>query len=272
MFIKTKKSLGQNFLKSKGVVKDIIRSANLKENDIVLEVGPGKGFLTEELLKVSKKVIVVEKDDRLISFLNEKFNNFVKNGNLEIIHQDILEFDIKNIKKPYKLVANIPYYITGQIIKKFLNSESQPEKMVLMVQKEVVKRIVDEKESILSISVKVYGKPKYITKVKAENFNPKPKVDSSILLISDISKDFFKKDKKIDEKDFFSLVKAGFSHKRKLLINNILSDWEKRDKIFKKDLENILEKLKINLKIRSENINTQNWKKMYIEINKIVNK
>lgn len=261
--MKQKKSLGQNFLKSKGVVKDIIRSANLKENDIVLEVGPGKGFLTEELLKVSKKVIVVEKDDRLIGFLNEKFNNFVKNGNLEIIHQDILEFDIKKIKKPYKLVANIPYYITGQIIKQFLTSENQPENMVLMVQKEVAKRIIDKKESILSISVKVYGKPKYISKVKAENFNPKPKVDSSILLISDISKDFFEN---IDENVFFSLVKAGFSHKRKLFINNILSDWKKVDKITKKDLENILKELKIDLKIRPENLFKEDWKNVYLKL------
>jgi len=267
--MKQKKSLGQNFLKSKGVVSDIIKTADIKETDTILEIGPGKGFLTEDLLKKSKKVIVVEKDDKLIDFLNEKFSEFVKNGYLEIINQDILEFDIKKIKKPYKLVANIPYYITGQIIKKFLSSENQPEKMVLMVQKEVAKRIIDEKESILSISVKVFGKPKYISKVKAENFNPKPKVDSAILLISDISKDFFEN---IDENVFFSFVKAGFSHKRKLFINNILSDWEKRDKISKKELENIIEKLKIDLKIRSEKINTQNWKDIYIEINKIVNK
>lgn len=264
--MKAKKSLGQNFLKSKIVVNTIINISDLNLNDVVLEIGPGKGFLTEELLKKVKKVIVVEKDDRLIYFLKEKFKEDIKLEKLKIIHKDILDFEDKNIKKPYKIIANIPYYITGQIIKKFLSSQNQPNKIILMVQNEVAKRIIQQKESIISISVKTYGKPKYIKKIKAENFSPKPKVDSAILLIDDISKDFFEN---IDENDFFSVVKAGFSHKRKFLMNNILTDWKNNVKNIKKqEIEEIFKNLNISSKIRAEKLNIEDWKNLYINLKK----
>ena len=258
--MKSKKSLGQNFLKSKSIINIIIKTADLKENDIVLEIGPGKGILTEKLLEKVKKVIVVEKDNRLIDFLKEKFKNQLKLNKLEIIYGDILDFDIK-INKKYKIVANIPYYITGKIIKKFLSSENQPKKMILMVQKEVAKRITQLPESILSISVKVYGEPKYIQKVKAENFKPKPKVDSAILLINNISKDFFIKNN-INEKDFFNLIKSGFSHKRKLLLNNILNNWDK-NKLEKEKLKILFNSIKIPFNFRAEQLSIDDWKNLY---------
>ncbi len=221
--IKAKKSLGQNFLKSKSAVRQILTAANLLESDTVLEVGPGKGVLTEGLLESGANVLAVEKDDRLIEFLNEKFPKEISNGQLQIINQDILDFNPDFLSKtPYKLVANIPYYITGALIRKFLESDHQPEKMVLMLQKEVAKRIVanDKKESLLSISVKVYGTPKYIDTVPARYFSPAPKVDSAILQISNISKKLFEENK-ITEEKFFGILKAGFAHKRKLLKGNL---------------------------------------------------
>lgn len=219
--MKAKKSLGQNFLKNHSVVEKIIEAADLKPSDTVLEIGPGTGILTEGLVKRVKKVIAIEKDDALAKFLQQKFGR-----KAEILNQDILEFDLKKLgaRSParpaggYKLVANIPYCLTGQIFRKFLQTDHQPSKMVLMVQKEVTDRIVarDGKESLLSISVKAYGTPKKIVNVPASYFFPKPKVDSAILVVDNISKKFFTKNK-IGEEDFFSMLKTGFSQKRKML-------------------------------------------------------
>jgi len=195
----------------------------------VLEIGPGKGFLTEELLKNSLQVIAVEKDDRLIEILDEKFKKEIASKKLILIHQDVLDFQPQKYKltnSNYKLIANIPYYLTGQIFRLFLESDNQPSKIVLMVQKEVANRIIarDEKESILSMSVKAYGKPRYVKKVPARYFSPKPKIDSAIILIDNISKGIFKN--KNEEQAFFNLMKTGFSHKRKTLLNNLSDVYE----------------------------------------------
>ncbi|HPY12875.1 MAG TPA: 16S rRNA (adenine(1518)-N(6)/adenine(1519)-N(6))-dimethyltransferase RsmA, partial [Candidatus Paceibacterota bacterium] len=195
--MKAKKSLGQNWLKSETAIQEIIKTADLNERELVLEIGPGQGKLTEALLSVGATVVAIEKDDRLIEVLTEKFAAEIKVGRFILIHDDILNLDFSSLFSSLKtnrrkliasycLVANIPYYLTGQIIRKFLSQEKiQPTKMVLMLQKEVAKRIVagDGKESLLSLSVKAYGEPKYIKTVPAGAFVPKPKVDSAILLI-----------------------------------------------------------------------------------------
>jgi 16S rRNA (adenine1518-N6/adenine1519-N6)-dimethyltransferase len=221
--IKAKKSLGQNFLKSQKAISEIINAGHINPDDTILEIGPGKGVLTEKLLEKAGKVIAIEKDLELISFLNEKFANEISSKKLLILNEDILEFsDFSILTGTYKIIANIPYYITGAIIRKFLESKFQPERMVLLVQKEVAERIVarDKKESILSISVKAYGLPKYIEKVSARYFSPQPKVDSAILLIANISKKLFTENN-ISELVFFELVKTGFAHKRKVLSSNL---------------------------------------------------
>lgn len=221
--IKAKKSLGQNFLKSGKVISDIIETARLSPEDTALEIGPGKGVLTEALLKKAGKVIVVEKDDRLIDYLKEKFSEKIESGKLILVHGDVLDFNTSSSglkAESYKLIANIPYYITGLIMRKFLEGENGPSKIVLMVQKEVAERIVarDKKESILSISVKIFGQPKLVKKISASCFSPRPKVDSAILLIENISSPF----KNLAEKEkFFNILKKGFSHKRKLLRRNL---------------------------------------------------
>ncbi|MBU2263239.1 ribosomal RNA small subunit methyltransferase A, partial [Patescibacteria group bacterium] len=201
------KYLGQNFLTSRKIVEEIVRAAGLKPDDIILEVGPGKGILTEAILeKIPQgKLIAVEKDNRFVEYLQKKFKN---TKNLSIVHGDILKFDIWDLfgNCPpaslceafragklgfgnYKIVANIPYYITSRFLRNFLQSDFQPSLIVVMMQKEVAERIVakDGKESILSIAVKAYGQPRIVRAVAAKYFSPKPKVDSAILLIDNIN-------------------------------------------------------------------------------------
>jgi 16S rRNA (adenine1518-N6/adenine1519-N6)-dimethyltransferase len=251
---KAKKSLGQNFLKSQKVISKICETGNLVPGETVLEIGPGKGALTEKLLKNGAKVIAIEKDEFLVKFLQEKFEKEIQKGQLVLLNKDILEFEIpKNFKK-YKLIANIPYNITGAIFKKFLEEEKQPEKMVLLVQKEVAERIVarDGKESILSISIKAYGTPKYIMTVNKRLFAPSPKIDSAVISISDISKKNFKD--KNSEKAFFEALKAGFAHKRKLVISNLTKILKS-----KSNLGEIFNKIGLDKNIRAENLTIENW-------------
>jgi 16S rRNA (adenine1518-N6/adenine1519-N6)-dimethyltransferase len=256
--ISAKKSLGQNFLKSKTALLAMIKAGEINSNDRVLEIGPGQGALTEKILETGAKVIAVEKDDRLIDLLNEKFASEIKNSQFSLIHGDILELNLEKLgfkTVDYKLIANIPYYITGLIFRKFLSGSIQPKKLVIMVQKEIADRIIarDLKESLLSLSVKAYGTAKKVMKVEKENFSPAPKVDSAILLVDNISKDFFKE---ISEEKFFEVIKTGFAHKRKMLIANL------KEKFGKNDLQKIFQELKIPEKARSEDLKLEDWKEL----------
>src|SRR3990167_7889210 len=186
-----KKSLGQNFLKSKEIAAKIVDTALISTSDIVLEAGPGKGILTAELLAVAREVIAVELDPRLVMYLKLKFSKEIESGKLKLIEGDILEFDpgSQNLQKGgYKLVANLPYYITGKFLRRFLSETTQPSMMALMLQQEVAKRIVGRggKESMLSISVKVFSKPSISFNVPRGAFSPAPSIDSSIILIDEI--------------------------------------------------------------------------------------
>jgi len=251
MMHKAKKSLGQNFLKSEIALRKIVEAGEVKHDDVVLEIGPGKGALTEQLLACGCQVLAVEKDRELFEFLKEKFEKEILSGQLILLNEDILKFPISNFQFPkYKIIANIPYNITGAILKKFLTEKCQPECMVLMVQHEVATRIIahDGKESILSISVKAYGEPKMIMKVDKRYFSPAPKVNSAIISIKNISRKNFPPLlveggvgggdlKKLPprplgtppqkggegnlEERFWEIVKAGFAHKRKKLSGNL---------------------------------------------------
>lgn len=215
-----KKSLGQHWLTSLGVVERMIEQAAVQKNAVVLEVGPGKGVLTDGLLKKGAQVLAVEKDHRMIPLLEERFSNAIRTGQLTVLEQDVLDVEIP--REPYIVVANIPYYLTGAILKRFLTALHQPKSMTLLVQKEVALRIArDRKESILSLSVKAYGDPIYVQTVKAGSFSPPPKVDSAILHIQNISRKKFVST--THEKQFFELVKTGFSSKRKKLAGNLKS-------------------------------------------------
>jgi 16S rRNA (adenine1518-N6/adenine1519-N6)-dimethyltransferase len=268
-FTRAKKALGQNFLKSNLALKKIIEAGEISPNDIILEIGPGKGILTEKLLEKAKLVIAVEKDRNLFQLLQEKFSKEIQNnptsqngrGKLILIEEDILKFNIAEFAVNYKIIANIPYNITGTILKKFLTEKNQPSMMVLMVQNEVAKRIVanDKKESILSISIKAYGEPKIIMKVPARYFSPAPKVDSAIIVIKNISRKIFAENKineghalmdgtwhdSAESKNFWKIIHAGFSHKRKKLSNNL-----------KNIIKNIPEEYKDK---RAENLSLLDW-------------
>jgi 16S rRNA (adenine1518-N6/adenine1519-N6)-dimethyltransferase len=277
--LKAKKSLGQNFLKSESALIAIVGAANIDQNDTVLEIGPGKGALTEKILASGSKLIAIEKDNDLIDFLTEKFSEEISTGQFELINMDILEFDESKISSKYKLIANIPYYITGLIIRKFLSAKNQPEKAVLLVQKEVAERIVSrpeingsdknpkEKENLLSLSVKIYSDPKLIKKVPAGSFVPAPKIDSAIIALENINKNKLltlsksKKQPAVEIEDlFFELIHAGFAHKRKTLLKNLKkSDFLKNYNIDFEEIKKTLVELKRDPKVRAEDLTLSNW-------------
>lgn len=272
-FYRPKKSLGQNFLTSEAAVFKIIQAAKIvpwTENtagdnvgDTILEIGPGRGVLTTALLAAGAHVVAVEKDHELFKALHAKFAAEISVGSLQLIEGDILEFSPEIFaQKPYKIVANIPYNITGQIIKKFLSEvsgEQQPSLMVVLLQKEVVERIIaaDKKESILSISVKAYGEPKKITVVNRGSFFPAPNVDSAVLAIENISKKHFittrAAEKICTEETFFEVVRAGFAHKRKMLAPNLAQIFDK-EKVFA-----ALAATGVSEKARAEDLTLEHW-------------
>lgn len=246
--VSPKKYMGQNFLISERIYRKIVEAANLSKKDEVLEVGGGIGYLTNLLAQKAKRVLSVEKDKSLSKILKETTK---ENKNVKIIEGDIryfnpLEYGLK--KRKYKIVANLPYYLTSFFLRTFLE-KYPPKSMVLLVQKEVAERIVakNKKESLLSLSVKFFSLPKVISLVKKENFWPKPKVDSAILELK------IKKKTLVNPKDFFSLLKIGFSSPRKKLIKN-LSRKFKREKI-----EKIFQELNIPSKSRAEDLSLENW-------------
>lgn len=251
--LRPKKSLGQNFLTSIPARIAIVKAGNLTPADTVLEIGPGKGFLTQGLLDTGAQVIALEKDRELVPFLEEKFSEY---KNFKLVEGDALDFSFENCKlkiENYKLIANIPYYITGAIFSYYLSHKNQPTQMVVLVQQEVAERVVarDGKESILSLAVKVYGNPKIVYRVKRGSFNPIPNVDSAVLSITDISRKNFTSP--THEENFFKLIKAGFAHKRKFLISNI------KEAFPAADFPSLFQSLNISEKARAEDIPLTLW-------------
>jgi 16S rRNA (adenine1518-N6/adenine1519-N6)-dimethyltransferase len=247
------KRLGQNFLIDKNILRKIVEAAELSKEDVILEVGPGVGNLTIELAKKVKKVIAVEKDKRMVEILKENLKNF---KNVEIVEGDVREIIctiVKKMAEGYKVVANIPYYLTSHLIRKLLELKRKPKLIVLMVQKEVAQRICAKppKMNLLAVSVQFYAKPQIISFVSKNCFWPRPKVDSAIIKIEP-------REKKFDANLFFKIVKAGFSHPRKQLINN-LSRKLKREK---EEIKKLLSQLGISPKKRAEELSIEDWMKL----------
>lgn len=214
--------LGQRFLVKKEVVNEILEAAGVSHDDIVLEVGPGRGILTEALAERAKKIIAVEKDARLSNYLERLFAG---RKNVTIIEGDILKSDPKEyglLAGKYKIVANLPYYLSSRFLRLFLEKSPQPHSMTLMLQYEVAKRLaaVPSQMNLLALSVQAYGRVRLIRKIPASYFKPRPKVDSAIVSITDISKSFFEKHK-LKEEQFFKILKRAFSQKRKILKNSL---------------------------------------------------
>lgn len=252
--------LGQNFLWNKDIVKRIVKLANLMPDDVVLEIGPGKGILTEELAKKARKVVAVELDEKLADYLKAKFKD-VKN--VEVIEKDILKTDIKEIiarcgsqVSGYKIVANIPYYITSLIIRYFLEKDFPPKEMILMIQKEVAERIIagPGKHSILSLAVQYYANPELLFEVEKDNFNPIPEVDSAVIRITHKMKNM----RKGEVDNFFRVVRAGFCAKRKTLANNLANSFH----LDRKEVEERLKKNGIKPNIRAQELDIEGWKEV----------
>lgn len=251
--IQPRKKLGQHFLIDKQVLEKIIIASELQPSDVVLEIGPGLGILTKALAEKVKKVVAVEADKKIAVILKKEV------GDIPAVQ--IVEADILKITGPelvallgYKLIANLPYQITSPVLWKFLQQEPRPKMMVIMIQKEVAERICAKpgKMNLLAVLVQFYGVPKIIAKISQQSFWPPPKVESAILKITDIN------DQRYNIKDhqqFFQMVKAGFHCPRKQLQNN-LADYLQRNK---KSIQKVLENLKINPKIRAEDLSIQNW-------------
>ena len=245
--IKPKKHLGQNFLVDKNILQKIINSADIKSDDIILEVGPGTGILTKELAKKAKKIIAVEKDKSIIEVLKENLKDF---QNIEIINEDILKFNLK--EKKYKVIANIPYYLTSALIRKFLEEKNQPKELILMIQKEVAQIICETPPnmSLLSVSVQFYADAKILFNVSKNSFWPVPKVDSAVIKI--VPRGLTSPDL------FFRIVKAGFSHPRKQLAGNL----SKELKIKKAKIKKLLLQNNIKPTQRAETLYIEDWKNL----------
>ena len=248
---------GQNFLINPEIIEKIIQAADLKKSDTVLEVGPGLGILTEELVKRVKKVISVELDKKLFDFLKVKFAGV---SNLELINADILRSPVTGHRLPvYKIVSNLPYNITSHFLRKFLTAKNRPAGMTLLIQKEVAQRICAPvgQMSLLALSVQFYGQPKIIDFVKRDNFWPTPEVDSAILTISKI-----KNQQAVDnylagvnEEFFWRVIKISFSAKRKQIHNNLAAGLHLPDEEIKK----MLKKANFDPKIRAQNLSLADW-------------
>lgn len=195
--------------------------AALTPESVVLEIGPGTGMLTRELLRQAGRVIAVERDRELFEELKKEFAREITDKKLELVHDDIRSFNLKSLPHGYVVVANIPYYLTGELFRLFLGGENQPYSMTLLIQKEVADRIVAKKGSVLALSVSAYGTPRRAFLVPRGAFVPAPQVDSAVLTIAHLSRKQFAS--KAQEKRFFELLHAGFAHKRKYLRNNLAS-------------------------------------------------
>ena len=246
------KTIGQNFLIDDFTLNKIIEAAELNPKDTILEIGPGLGGLTKELAQKTKKIIAIEKDNAMVQILKETLKDY---KNVEIIHGNALLDTNYSLPTHYKVVANIPYYITSPIIRKFLESANPPESMVLMVQKEVGQRICSSPPnmSLLSVSVQFYAKPKIISYISKKCFWPSPKVDSAIIKIIP-----FKKSEEISHEKFFKIVKSGFSQPRKQLANN----FSKSLKINREKVNLWLLKNTTNPKQRAETLSIEDWKNL----------
>jgi 16S rRNA (adenine1518-N6/adenine1519-N6)-dimethyltransferase len=250
-----KKSLGQNFLQDKKVLAQIIEASDLSKDDHVLEIGPGKGALTEQLIERAGKVTAVEIDDLLVPFLRMDYGKY---DNFELVHGDALTFVPP--ETPYKIVANIPYYITSPLLNHYLLEQFQggnpPKMIVFMVQKEVAEKIVAKKGkfSMLALQVHLFGKPELICNVPRTAFRPMPKVASAVIKITVNDKPKID----VDMKKLFWLFKISFAKKRKKLANNLSIIMRIKPAEVKVELE----KLKIDPEIRAEKLSLDEWERL----------
>ena len=256
------KKLGQNFLIDKNIIKKFIEACDLKTQDVVLEVGPGTGILTQEIAKRAKKVIAVEKDPKMTEILSETLKDF---QNINIIQEDIRKTDLNpyaSSSKSYKVVGNLPFYLTAPLIRKFLELKNPPQEMILIIQKEVGQRIVAQPPDMnfLAVSVQVYAQPKIIKYISKNSFWPQPDVEGVIIKINPYQSQI--KTSSQFQQQFFKIVKAGFSQPRKQLVNNFSKKLNLSTTKNKEEVKNWLLENNIQPSQRAETLSIKDWLKL----------
>jgi 16S rRNA (adenine1518-N6/adenine1519-N6)-dimethyltransferase len=266
--LRARKGLGQHFLIDEKVLKSIVSAAELTPQDVVIEVGPGLGVLTRELARRAGCVIAVELDDQLAAILKETLAVY---KNVAIVNEDVLKVKPVDLLEGhtarftmgvvtpshYKVVANLPYYITSPVLRHFLEASAKPETMVVMVQKEVAEEITAEpgRMSLLSIGIQLYGTPMIISHVPAESFFPPPEVDSAILRINVHPQPAVS----VDIESFFTVVRAGFSAARKQIANSLAQGLG----LPKSEVLSLLEKARIESQRRAETLTIEEWARLW---------
>ncbi len=252
---------GQHFLIDKNIARKIIRAANLEPGDTVLEIGPGRGVLTEEILSHQAKVIAVEIDNQLVQKLKQKFKNYIEENKLKVIACDFLKLDLAKFFAPYpvlKIVANIPYYITGRILRKIYNFKNW-KRAVLLLQKEVAQRLKatpgTKEYGILSVATQVYTRVEIVGFASPKVFRPQPKVTSAIVRLERLPEPLIKPE---EEKGFFHLLHIAFGQRRKILINNLSRSLN----CSKVKLEKIFASSGLGANIRAENLSIADFVKL----------
>jgi len=257
--MEAKKSLGQHWLKDEAALDAICQSADLTRMDTVLEVGPGLGHLTQKLVEAAGQVIAVEVDEALA-------DDLVKASlpNLKIIKQDILKLDLSQLPAGYKVVANIPYYLTSNLIRILSESPNPPVQMSLLVQKEVAERLAAApgQMSLLGVSAQLYYEPELGRVVPAELFDPPPKIDSQVIVLHRRQPPLFKE---LDTKLFFRIVKAGFAGRRKKLRGSLAAGLG----IDKIQADELLKSAGISGDLRAQNLKLEDWHKLYTAVLKL---
>jgi 16S rRNA (adenine1518-N6/adenine1519-N6)-dimethyltransferase len=255
--VKPNKSLGQHWLSDQSILEKIASYAEIDQSDNILEIGPGLGTLTGVLASKAKKVMSVEIDEELF----QKLNKDNKLDNLEFVNQDILKFDLNLLPKDYKLVANIPYYLTSHLIRILVDSPNPPSKIVLLIQKEVAERITAKpgSMSILSAVVQFYYVAESKDIVLAKMFTPPPKVDSQIITMTRRKTPIVKVD---DSNNFFRLIKVGFSARRKILENSLSAGL----RLDKEVIRGIINSVGLAPLIRPQMLSIGDWGRLYREM------
>jgi 16S rRNA (adenine1518-N6/adenine1519-N6)-dimethyltransferase len=247
------KSLGQHWLKDRDVLAHIAQCADVSREDTVLEIGPGLGTLTSELLRRADSVVAVEFDSELAKKLPAQFPG----KKLTVVNEDILSFNLSDLPTGYKVVANVPYYITSKIVQMLLSASNRPSIAVLLVQKEVAERLAAQPGdmSILAVSAQIFAEVQLGDVVKRDLFTPPPKVDSQVVILT-LRKNSLLGD--IPEDDFFKVVKAGFSSKRKKLRSSISAALS----LSKEEAETLLRRADIDPNDRAEALDIESWKRL----------
>lgn len=250
----TKKSLGQHWLNDAATLEAICDAAEVAKGGIVLEIGPGTGTLTEKLLDRGAEVTAIELDQALSAKLSQRF----RNNSFYLIEGNILEFDFSQLPPDYKVVANIPYYLTSNLIRVLSETPNLAKRIVLLVQKEVAERVAASPGhmSLLSVSAQFYWQVSLGQVVPARLFTPAPKVDSRVLIMERYRQPLFMG---VDERAFFRLVKAGFAARRKTLLNSLAGGL----RTDKEQIQEILDQAQVSASLRPQNLSIEEWFDLY---------